>query len=154
MSRSSLATKAVIVAAIAGVVAYFALGMPGMDHSTSNSAMPAGHSMLSAVSPERFASLIDTDGAFVVNVHVPYEGEIVGTDAFVDYRTILDDRSLPTDRSQPILLYCMSGRMSQIAGNALGAAGYTNITHLDGGMKAWERSDRTVEQVAGRVSAP
>ncbi len=136
---------------IAGAVAYFALGMPGMDHSTSNGTMPAGHSMLGAVAPQRFASLIDTDDAFVVNVHVPYEGEIAGTDAFVDYRTIIDDKSLPTDRTKPILLYCMSGRMSQLAGNALVAAGYTNVTHLDGGMQAWERANRTVKQVAGRA---
>jgi rhodanese-related sulfurtransferase len=81
--------------------------------------------------------------AKVINVHVPYEGELDGTDAFVHFERILGDAALPADKGSEVLLYCMTGRMSEIAGNALlSQAGYTNVAHLEGGMKAWEAAGR------------
>lgn len=90
------------------------------------------------VDPATFVAGIEEPGTFVVNVHVPYEGEIAGTDAFVPFDRIVGDDLLPSDRGAEILLYCRSGRMSGIAARALADAGYTNIVDLDGGMIAWE----------------
>ena len=81
-------------------------------------------------------------GAFVVNVHRPYEGEIDGTDAFIAYDEIVGDRRLPSDTVTPILLYCQTGRMSATAAKALISAGYTDVAHLEGGMEAWEAASR------------
>ncbi len=57
---------------------------------------------------------------FLVNVHVPYEGEIEGTDVNVPF-DLVEQRidQLPSDRSAPILVYCRSGRMSTAAANML-----------------------------------
>lgn len=70
-------------------------------------------------------------------MHVPYEGHIDGTDAFVSYETIGMRDGLSEDRGAPLALYCRSGDMSEQAGADLVALGYTNIVDLDGGMNAW-----------------
>lgn len=76
----------------------------------------------------------------VVNVHVPYEKHIEGTDAFVPFDAIVEWDGLPSDRSTPLAIYCRSGNMSATASEALAEAGYTNIVDLAGGMKAWSEA--------------
>lgn len=92
--------------------------------------------------PAAFADRMQDNGAVVINVHIPYEGELDQTDEFIPYDKILDDPKLPRDKSSEILLYCRSGRMSEEAGIALHSAGYTNVSHLEGGMRGWEAAGR------------
>ena len=73
----------------------------------------------------------------LINVHVPYEGEIAGTDRFVPFDRVAQDRRLPKDRAAEIVVYCRSGRMSEVAARALVKLGYTNVRELRGGMNAW-----------------
>lgn len=86
--------------------------------------------------------LAENPGVDLINVHVPYQGHILGTDAFVHFEEILDYDGLPEDPDDPIVLYCRSGSMSGQAAAALAAAGYTNVVDLDGGMNAWAGSGR------------
>jgi len=76
---------------------------------------------------------------FVLNVHTPYEGEIAGTDAFIeDWENVAAHvDQLPMDKSQPLFVYCRSGMMSSSAVEQLKALGYLNIYHLKDGMRAW-----------------
>lgn len=94
--------------------------------------------------PAAFEQRMQNEPAVVINVHIPYEGELAGTDAFIPYDQIRDDPRLPEDKATELLLYCMSGRMSEEAAVDLHEDGYTNIAHLEGGMKAWEASGREV----------
>src|SRR5688572_1685506 len=94
--------------------------------------------------PAAFEERMKNEPAMVINVHVPYEGELDGTDAFIPYDKIRDDPRLPEDKGTELLLYCRSGHMSEKAGLDLHEEGYTNIAHLEGGMKAWEASGRQV----------
>ncbi len=74
-----------------------------------------------------------------INTHIPYEGEIEKTDAFIPYdQTMQLLNKYPSDKSAKIVLYCQSGRMSAIAAQELVKAGYTHVWNLDGGMVAWE----------------
>lgn len=79
----------------------------------------------------------------MINVHVPYEGEIEGTDLFLQYDRI-DSVSLPSERDTPLVVYCRSGSMSAEAVVTLAGLGYTNIVELDGGMNAWSESGRQI----------
>ncbi|MBK5288901.1 MAG: rhodanese-like domain-containing protein [Acidimicrobiia bacterium] len=73
----------------------------------------------------------------VVNVHIPYERHIAGTDAFVPFDEIAQWDALPADLDAPIVLYCRSGNMSAEAATTLTGLGYTDIVDLEGGMNAW-----------------
>lgn len=90
-----------------------------------------------------FADFIDANPEVdVINVHVPYQGHIAGTDDFVDFSRILEHEGLPTDLDEAVVLYCRSGSMSGQAAEDLVSAGYTNVVDLSGGMNAWEASGR------------
>jgi rhodanese-related sulfurtransferase len=117
----------------------------GEKTSTANGKAPAQTAEAFArLDPAAFADRMNDSGAAVINVHIPYEGELEQTDAFIPYDKILSDSRLPKDKDGEILLYCRSGRMSEEAGTALHDAGYTNIAHLEGGMKGWEAAGRTL----------
>ena len=128
---------------VAAVVGYFALGMPGMDHGGAG--MGAMDASDMAVGVDKFAARLAKAEAFVVNVHVPDEGSIVGTDAAIPYGRVLGDSRLPKGKSTPISLYCKTGRMSAEAATALMGAGYTDVVYLDGGMDAWVAAGRSLE---------
>tara|TARA_B100000508_G_scaffold4874_2_gene3870 strand:+ start:628 stop:1800 length:1173 start_codon:yes stop_codon:yes gene_type:complete len=94
---------------------------------------------------DTFAKLVDDPEVTTVNVHIPYGGEIAGTEAFVPYndtKALL--AALPSDKTAPIALYCRSGGMSAVAAKAVVAAGYTNVYDLTGGMNAYRASGRDV----------
>lgn len=146
VGRSAQHSGRALVVAGAAVLAlfvlYLVLGMPGMDHGPSGeegSMAPMDHAAMTyeSLPVSEFETRMSPE-AFVVNVHRPYEGEIAGTDALIDYETIVGDRRLPSDTDAPILLYCETGRMSATAAEALVGAGYTDVAHLEGGMEAWE----------------
>jgi len=44
------------------------------------------------------------------------------------------------DRNAPVMLYCHSGRRSDIAANMLKAQGYTNVINVVGGISAWSQA--------------
>lgn len=91
-------------------------------------------------SPELAARLAKKD-FFLVNVHIPYEGEIEQTDAFIAYDTIAASLDkLPRDRNARIVVYCMSGRMSATAAKDLASLGFTQVSDLMGGMIGWQES--------------
>jgi rhodanese-related sulfurtransferase len=48
------------------------------------------------------------------------------------------------DPAQRTILYCASGGRSALAVQALQQLGYANLAHLDGGLKAWTSSGRSV----------
>lgn len=92
-----------------------------------------------------YRQAIASSDRFVVNVHVPYEGEIEGTDAFVPFDQIDQHvAELPADKSAPLYIYCRSGRMSAEAAPVLQRLGYTNIIDLKGGMNAWREAGLSI----------
>ncbi len=99
------------------------------------------------VAPAALDSMLRSKDFLLVNVHVPYEGEIRLTDALVPYdKTAELLKVLPADRKARIVLYCRSGRMSDIAARFLVKHGYTNLANLEGGMIAWEQAALPIEQ--------
>lgn len=138
---------AAIATFFASLVVYFTIGMPGMDHGPTETVAPndmdhsAGEAMFESLEPQEFAERLEAKRAVVVNVHVPYEGELGGTDFFVPFDQI---DTLSIDRDDELLLYCRSGDMSEQAATRLTAAGFSRVAHLAGGMAAWQASGRAV----------
>jgi len=89
----------------------------------------------------QLATMLKQKDFFFANVHIPYEGEIKNTDAFIPYDMIAGSlNKLPGDKNAKIVLYCRSGRMSEIAARELTGLGYTQVSHLSGGMIDWEKN--------------
>ena len=93
------------------------------------------------VTPQELQTLLANKKFPLINVHVPYEGEIEKTDANIPYNEIqrIVDK-LPPDKNAMVVLYCRSGRMSRETTEALVTLGYTNVWNLDRGMIGWEQA--------------
>ncbi len=81
----------------------------------------------------------------LINVHIPYEGELPQTDMFIPYNAIDQniDR-LPQDKAARVVLYCRSGRMSAIASETMVNLGYTNVLNLKEGMYEWQQKGNSL----------
>lgn len=90
------------------------------------------------IAPDELRTVLQAEDVFFVNVHVPYEGEIEGTDAFIPYDEVSARLAeFPSDKEARVVLYCRSGSMSAIAARSLVSTGYTQVYNLDGGFRAW-----------------
>jgi rhodanese-related sulfurtransferase len=107
----------------------------------NQSATPAAYQTFTI---DEFASIVDneSDAFTIVNVHIPYEGEVANTDAFVAYNDLDALTAALPDKNAPIILYCRSGHMSKLASDDLLELGYTNVHDVPGGMVAWASSGR------------
>jgi rhodanese-related sulfurtransferase len=99
------------------------------------------------VSPKELNTLLKDKDFVFVNVHIPFAGNIAGTDLSIPYDQIEQNLSqLPADKDARIMLYCRSGHMSQIAAEKLVSLGYTNIWNLKGGMVDWEKEGFEIQK--------
>jgi|Deesub1362B_J571_1020462.scaffolds.fasta_scaffold08123_2 rhodanese-related sulfurtransferase len=94
------------------------------------------------ITPQELKAMLDSgEDIFLLDVHIPEQTHIRGTDAFIPYNQIkrYADR-LPKDKSTKIVVYCKAGPMSFPAIKALYELGYTNVYYLKGGIVAWQRA--------------
>ncbi|RPI48770.1 MAG: rhodanese-like domain-containing protein, partial [Chloroflexi bacterium] len=71
------------------------------------------------LSVDQLATLLETEDVTLVNVHIPYEGELPETDMFIPYNEIESYLGDLPDKEAPIVLYCRSGSMSTSAAKIL-----------------------------------
>lgn len=128
MNRTIAMTLAVATLLSAG------LASCGGTDATDDAAEGAGWDR---VSPQALEERMASEDVYLVNVHIPYEGEIPGTDAFISYTEVVDRLGeLPDDGS--LVIYCRSGNMSTEAAQEMVDAGFTEFVELEGGFQAWE----------------
>jgi rhodanese-related sulfurtransferase len=97
-----------------------------------------GWTTLQRLSPAQASDLIATSNPIVINVHIPYAGDIPGTDVDIPYNNVdAIETYLNHDHCADLLLVCESGGMSLSAGNELIKRGYLRVRDLNGGMAAW-----------------
>ena len=99
------------------------------------------------VTPNELQSMLKNEDFAFVNVHIPFAGNILTTDLSIPYDEIQENLTqLPADKNAKIVLYCRSGRMSEIAAEELVSLGYTNVWNLKGGMVEWEQAGFELEK--------
>jgi rhodanese-related sulfurtransferase len=106
------------------------------------------------LTPEQVAAELEGGQAILIDVREPQEREQASIPGSVSApRGMLEfyaDPSLPYHKQefQPdkrIILHCASGGRSALGAATLKQMGYSNVAHLDGGIKAWQESGRPTE---------
>lgn len=103
----------------------------------STSGSPSTYQMISVA---ELQTLRESGEDFLfVNVHIPLEGNIPGTDFTVPYNEIGNNLSLfPAEKDAKIVLYCRSDSMGNEAAQKLADNGYTDVYNLEDGYIAWK----------------
>ena len=116
--------------------------------TTEKVTVAGGAREATSVSAGELNTMLKNKDFVFINVHIPFEGNIANTDLSIPYDQISSSENLsqlPADKNAKIVLYCRSGRMSEIAAEELVSLGYTNIWNLTGGMVDWEQAGYSIE---------
>ena len=93
------------------------------------------------VSAAELQTMLENKDFFLVNVHVPWQGDIPQTDLRLSYKEIEQHLGqLPAEKDAKILVYCLTSGMAKQSVATLLGEGYGNIWMLDGGTTAWEEA--------------
>ncbi|MCL6096597.1 MAG: DUF1573 domain-containing protein [Patescibacteria group bacterium] len=93
------------------------------------------------ITPQEFDKILSTRKVFLVDVHIPEQQHLDGTNLVVPYNKIKENlNKFPRDKNTEIIVYCRSGRMSTEAAKTLSQAGYTHVYNLVGGVNAYHES--------------
>ncbi|MEC4805235.1 MAG: rhodanese-like domain-containing protein [Jaaginema sp. PMC 1080.18] len=87
-------------------------------------------------------TLLDRNKVEVVDVREPgeYAGEhIPGSKSFPLSK--FDPQAVANSTDKQVILYCQSGNRSNQAAQKMLAAGYSEVTQLQGGINAWKTAD-------------
>jgi len=94
------------------------------------------------ISPQEFDNILSSRNPFLVDVHIPEQKHLEGTDLVVPYNDIKENLDkFPKDKNAEIIVYCRSGSMSTEAAQVLVDAGYTRVSNLTGGINAYNESN-------------
>jgi rhodanese-related sulfurtransferase len=136
--KQKIGTLLGAMALLALLVAACGTASPAAEGSPAGGEFPKNADGYADISVEQLAGMLDDESLTVINVHIPYEGEIPETDLFLPFDEITDHLDQLPGKDAPIVLYCRSGNMSTSAARDLAALGYTNLLELDGGFNAWK----------------
>lgn len=109
------------------------------------------------LSPEEVAAELASGEAVLVDVREPQEREAAAIPGSVHApRGMLEfyaDPSLPYhkeefDPERRIILHCASGGRSALGAATLKQMGYSNVAHLEGGIKAWQEAGQPTESAS------
>ena len=93
------------------------------------------------------ATLIDIREAEELVANGRIEGSVLAPRGMLEFYA---DETLPYhkpefDRNKKLILHCASGGRSALAAATLKQMGYTDVCHLDGGIKAWKEAGLPVQ---------
>ncbi len=100
------------------------------------------------ISVHELAAMMEDKDFTLINVHIPFAGNIFNTDLSIPYNVIgVNPDQRLGDKDAKIVLYCRSGSMSSSAANTLVNLGYTNVWNVEGGFRAWKVAGYPMEDI-------
>jgi len=98
------------------------------------------------VTVQELQTMLEKKDFTMVNVHIPFQGNISQTDLHLAYDVIEQNlNQLPQEKDAKILVYCLTSGMAKKAIATLLNQGYTNLWMLDGGTTSWEEAGLSLE---------
>ncbi len=128
------------------LIAILLLSSVAAAHPSPKTSVKTENGLYYQLEPRALKTQLLKKDFVLINVHTPFEGKIAGTDAFIAFDNISGAKNLPKNKNAEIVIYCRSGRMSQIAAVQLVKMGYTNLRELRGGFNAWVAAGYKLEQ--------
>ena len=101
------------------------------------------------ITPRTLKSWLGDKDFLLVNVAIPYVGEIESTDEFIPLNEIEGRLDAFPQRDAKIVVYCRSGSTSAKAARKLVRLGYSNVWNLEGGMIAWQKAGYPLSSAGG-----
>ncbi len=139
----------ILLIILAAALALAGCGSPAAQPASQPAAEQASAAQQPAqvtkIDVEQLAAMLEEKDFAFVNVHIPYAGEIAGTDANIPFDEIASHLDELPAKDAKIVLYCRSGNMSDQASQELVKLGYTDVYDVEGGMNAWTTSGRALE---------
>ena len=128
--------------------------MAGETTKTAAQLVAEAKGRVENLTPEAVAAEIAAGKATLIDLREPGERAETGTIAGAVHapRGMLEFYADPTspyhrpefDPGRRTILHCASGGRSALAADTLRQLGYTNVAHLDGGLKAWKEAGQPV----------
>ena len=132
MVKRKIRSSSLMVPFIIGFIGYIIFNAWSMDNKSYGD-----------ISVNQFEKLMDQKDFTLINVHIPYQGEIDNTDLLIPFNAVNQNKNfLPKNKDAKIVVYCMEDQMSDVAAEQLTKMGYTRIFNLQGGMIAWQNQGR------------
>src|SRR3989344_742531 len=133
---SNKMNKIFIVIGFVVIIAVLIFSFFSLDSNTSDLKNEFGYKDISSA---ELMDMMNNKDFLLIDVHIPEQQHIKGTDMFIPYEEInLNFNKLPSDKSKKIVLYCRSGSMRAEASKILVERGYTNVYNLKNGVNEWK----------------
>ena len=114
--------------------------------TTSQTPTSVSEDQIKLIDVEQLKHLIENDSALLVDVREADEYASERIDgAIVVPLSKFDHRKIPNNHDKRLVLYCRSGNRSERAAEKLLDAGYTEVTHLKGGIMAWRSQGMSIK---------
>lgn len=111
-----------------------------LDHDEDEEDAEDGLTSYNSITSEKFSEMLADKDFTLIDVHIPEQEHIEGTDLLIPYDEIEDRiNQLPAEKNAKIVLYCRSGGMSRAAAYTLAESGYTNVYDLVGGKNEYDK---------------
>ncbi|QHL86877.1 rhodanese-like domain-containing protein [Nibribacter ruber] len=127
-----------------------------MENRTASDLVTEAKKNVENLSPDQVERELAQGNATLIDIRESEElkesGKIAGsTHAPRGMLEFLADDTTPYhkpefDRKKRLILHCAGGGRSALAATTLKQMGYTNVAHLDGGLKAWKEAGKPLEQ--------
>ena len=141
-------TVIIVIIVIAAILLFggYYLSMQGqkqgqnqLDLSTENEVKTDGYKNLS---PSELDVMLENKDFKLVDVHIPEQPHIPGTDMFIPFNETERIVEALSDKKEKIVLYCRSGSMSRQVSEELVSRGYTDVSHLERGVNGGRAEGR------------